>query len=408
MNVCGERYQWPQSLLNNRYRILKPMIQGGFEKTFLAVDEKSQEKTDSISKPCIIKQLFPQGHHVHCYPIAEKLFRQESLLLSELSQHPQVPLLLDMFEQNGQQYIVQEWIDGQTLEEELASDGVFNEAEIRLLLQEMLPVLQFFHDHQVVHRDIKPANIIRRQTDGKLILVDFGGALCAPTKLFETTTVQIGSAEYAAPEQIRGKAVFTSDLYSLGIICLHLLTQMSPFDLLDCSEDVWLWRSHLTAPISSSLEKILCKLLQKSPKRRYQSATEVLVDLNPFSSRIVPSNLTGRIRTDDQDYETPYFGSICIGNLQYAATISYAAQMNLPSITSITVFDSQTQEWYYLPGKKEVKEIEQTATAFLIFWRLLRAIATTSLIWLTIFYLASLIQPHPTATTIRTNNLRLF
>ena len=408
MNVCSERYQWPKSLLNNRYRILKPISQDGFGKTFLAVDEKHQEKIDSICKPCIIKQLFPQRHHVHCYPMAEKLFRQESLLLSELSQHPQVPLLLDIFEQNGQQYIVQEWIDGQTLEEELASEGAFNEAEIRQLLQEMLPVLQFFHDHQVIHRDIKPANIIRRQTDGKLLLADFGGALCAPTSVFETIAVQIGSPEYGAPEQIRGKAIFTSDLYSLGLTCLHLLTQMSPFDLLDCSEDAWLWRSHLCTPISSSLSQILCKLLQKTTKRRYQSATEVLGDLNPLSKRIVPSNLTTRIRTDDDDYETPYFGLICKENLQYASTISYAAQMNHPLIGSITVFDPQTQEWYYLPEKKEGKEIEQTLTVFSMFWRLLTGIATTSLVWLTIiFYLAS-IQPHPTATTVRINNLRLF
>lgn len=111
----------------------------------------------------------------------------------------------------------------------------------------------------------------------------------------------------------------------------------------------------------------------KTTKRRYQSATEVLGDLNPFSKRIVPSNLTTRIRTDDDDYETPYFGLICKENLQYASTISYAAQMNLPIFTSITVFAPQTQEWYYLPGKKEVKEIEQTVTAFLIFWRLLRS-----------------------------------
>ncbi|MDF5728441.1 MAG: serine/threonine-protein kinase [Rhizonema sp. PD38] len=408
MNVCSECYQWPKSLLNNRYRILKPISHDGFGKTFLAVDEKYQEKIESICKPCIIKQLFPQRHHVHYYPIAEKLFRQQSLLLSELSQHPQVPLLLDTFEQNGQQYIVQEWIDGQTLEEELASEGVFNEVEIRQILQEMLPVLQFFHEHQVIHRDIKPANIIRRQTDGKLILVDNGMARYAPSSVFETTGTQVGSAEYAAPEQIRGKAVFTSDLYSLGIVCLHLLTQMSPFELLDCSEDPWLWRSHLTAPISSSLESILCKLLQKATKKRYQSAKEVLGDLNPSSKHFVPSNITARIKTDEQDYETPYFGSICIDNLQYASNISYAAQMNLPLIDSITVFDPQTQEWYYIPGKKEVKEIEQTVTAFLIFWRLLKAIATTSLVWLTILCFASSIQPHSRATTMRVNNLRPF
>ncbi|ARV59431.1 hypothetical protein BZZ01_13065 [Nostocales cyanobacterium HT-58-2] len=317
---CPSQYNL---LLNNRYRILKPIATGGFGKTFLAVDHKSQVEEEL----CVIKQFFAERHAVHDYQKARELFHQESLLLSLLGKHPQIPQFLDSFEQDKQLYLVQEWIDGQSLEQELAQEGAFHEAEIRQLLQDFLPVLQFVHEHQVIHRDIKPANIIRRRKNGQLVLVDFGVAKCARNKILEKTGTLIGSAEYAAPEQVKGKAIFASDLYSLGVTCLHLLTQMSPFDLYDCSEDVWIWREYLTAPISSSLELILCKLLQRATKQRYTSATEVLADLNHLPKHIVfPSKLSARTSVDDDDFETPYFGFSIKENL-LTSTVSSSSNI---------------------------------------------------------------------------------
>lgn len=293
------------SLLNNRYRIFKPLTTGGFSKTFLAVVEEPLLE----NRFCVIKQFFAERPGVHDYRKARELFHQESLLLALLGKHPQIPKFLDFFEQDEQLYLVQEWIDGQNLEEELAQEGAFNEAEIRQLLQQLLPVLQFVHDHQVIHRDIKPANIIRRRNNTQLVLVDFGAAKYARNNILEKTGTLIGSPEYTAPEQVKGKAVFASDLYSLGVTCLHLLTQMSPFDLYDCSEDAWIWRSFLPFPISPSLEQIFCKLLQKPIKQRYASATEVLADLNDLPKRILfPSKPSAKVSTDDDDFETPYFG----------------------------------------------------------------------------------------------------
>jgi serine/threonine protein kinase len=343
-------------LLNHRYRILKTIGQGGFGKTFLALDEiclqNSQSFEYSISNLCVIKQFLPQSQTEDDQQKALELFQQESLRLAELGKHSQIPQLLDSFEQEGQQYLVQEWVDGQNLEQELAEAGAFNEVEIRQLLGELLPLLQFIHTHQVIHRDIKPANIIRRQSDRQFVLVDFGAAKYNTSNLPLTGTL-IGSAEYASPEQVRGKAVFASDLYSLGVTCLHLLTQMSPFDLYDCSENTWIWRSHLVEPISRSLEKILYKLVQPATKLRYHFAAEALIDLNSSSGGAVSTK-----RNDD--FETPFFD---LSRPENSPTSVSAIADN--SVASVTVFDPDTQAWHYFPAKTEGGELVRKVAAFL-------------------------------------------
>ncbi|HEY9666401.1 MAG TPA: serine/threonine-protein kinase [Coleofasciculaceae cyanobacterium] len=300
-------------LLKDRYQALKLIGQGGFGRTFLAVDRGKASKSR-----CVIKQLLPQQLGTNSAQKAAELFREEAKRLKQLGKHRQIPELLAYFEQDGRQYLVQEFIDGQNLAQELAEEGAFNEIQIRELLESLLPVLNFIHRHQIVHRDIKPANIIRRisplvkgstklppvpplirgEAFGKaradmkiglqksqLVLVDFGAAkFTTGTALIKTGTT-IGSAEYTAPEQIRGKAVFASDLYSLGVTCIHLLTQISPFDLFDSSEDRWVWRDYLRTPVSDSLGNVLDKLLQSATKRRYQSVDEVLSDLKPQSTQ---------------------------------------------------------------------------------------------------------------------------
>lgn len=277
--TCGSKL-----LLKERYRAIKLIGQGGFGITFLAVDE------DKPSKPrCVIKQFFPQAQGTNTVQKAVELFNQEAVRLDELGLHPQIPELLAYFTQDDRQYLVQEFIDGQNLAQELQQQGTFNETQIRQLLNDLLPVLQFVHEHQVIHRDIKPENIIRRTSDRQLVLVDFGASKFATGTALLRTGTSIGSPEYVAPEQLRGKAVFSSDIYSLGATCIHLLTQVSPFDLYDISEDAWVWRQYLRSPVSDSFGRILDKMLESAINRRYQSASEVLKDLN---SHISPAATT--------------------------------------------------------------------------------------------------------------------
>ena len=263
--------------LKERYRSIQPIGSGGFGRTFLAVDE------DIPSKPrCVIKQLYLQTQNSLILKKAVQLFHQEAEHLDELGKHPQIPTLFAHFEQSKHLYLVQELIEGKTLQQELEQGGVFNETQIWELLRDLLPVLKFIHDRQVIHRDIKPANIIRRRSDNKPVLIDFGvSKLISATALLHTGTT-VGSAEYMAPEQTKGKALPASDFYSLGATCIYLLTNISPFDLIDIINNRWVWRDFLPlgTQVSDRLGKILDQLLQHTIADRYQSASEVLQALN--------------------------------------------------------------------------------------------------------------------------------
>lgn len=271
---CGSKL-----LLAERYRAIRLIGQGGFGKTFLAVDV-SFDAVDAAErqKYCVIKQLFTRFPRQDEWQI-KKLFQQEVAQLTQLGQHPQIPELLDHFETESAQYLIQEFIEGQNLETVLAEQGSFNEAQVRQLLADLLPVLRFVHRHQIVHRDIKPANIIRPVKGNQYVLVDFGASKQLTETVIAKTGTTIGSAGYAAPEQAMGKAEFASDLYSLGVTCVHLLTGLHPFDLYSISEDRWVWRQYLTQPVSVELRRVLDKLLQRATSQRYQSASEVLQDL---------------------------------------------------------------------------------------------------------------------------------
>ncbi len=266
-------------LLGDRYRPTKSIAREGFGIALLAEDEFKPSKP-----PCVIKQFFPLEHNNA--PKAVELFRQEAVRLEQLGKHPQIPELLAHFEEGDRLYIVQEFIDGKNLAQELVQTGSFREHQIRSLLQDLLPVLQFIHKGQVIHRDIKPDNIIRRDSDGKLVLVDFGAAKYVASGAFARTGTTIGSAGYAAPEQTVGKAVFASDIYSLGVTCIHLLTGIQPFDLYDASESKFVWQNYLIHnPVSKELTRILNKMLELPLNKRYKSADEVLQDLNSASAK---------------------------------------------------------------------------------------------------------------------------
>ncbi|HEY9635274.1 MAG TPA: serine/threonine-protein kinase [Coleofasciculaceae cyanobacterium] len=261
-------------LLLQRYRATELIGQGGFSRTFLAVDEGQ-----SPPSPCVLKQLWTKNLTPEVSNKAVTLFQQEILQLEKLGNHPQIPTLLAHFEHNQYLYLVQEFIDGTNLARVVQQNGTFSEAQIWQLLDDLLPLLKFIHDHQVIHRDIKPENIIRRH-DGQIVLVDFGAAKVVTGRESVQAGTCIGSPEYVAPEQARGKAVFASDLYSLGVSCIYLLTCIPPFDLFDVVNDCWAWRDYLTQDVSADLAQILDKLLAYAIAHRFQSADEVMQAIN--------------------------------------------------------------------------------------------------------------------------------
>ncbi|MEH2145513.1 serine/threonine-protein kinase [Nostoc sp.] len=246
---------------------MKQIGKGGFCKTFLAVDEGQFPPV-----PCVVQELSLESETF-------KSFQQKAQQLEELGKHPQIPALLAYFQQKGHFYLVQEFIAGTNLAQVVEEEGAFNETQIWQLLEDVLPVFQFISDRNIIHRDIKPHNIIRRSPitkKGDLVIVDFSTAKIVTEIDRLISQTSIGSPEYAAPEQARGKAVFASDLYSLGITCIYLLTQIPPFDLFDIANDCWVWQQYLTTKVSDRLAQILNKLLQNAINRRFQSADEVM------------------------------------------------------------------------------------------------------------------------------------
>ncbi len=222
-------------LLQNRYRALQLIGQGGFGRTFKGIDESQ------ASQPyCAIKQFWVEPNS-RDREKAAAFFEQEAQRLSVLGEHPQIPTLIDYFVEDKEQYLIQEFVSGANL----AQESGWNETKIRQLLLSLLPLIKFVHNHSVIHRDIKPANIVRNLQDNSLTLVDFGAAKVVTEATGNKTGTVIGSAAYTAPEQLKGKAVFASDIYSLGVTCVHLLTNIHPFNLFDSGENSWNWRHYL-------------------------------------------------------------------------------------------------------------------------------------------------------------------
>ncbi len=279
--------------LRNRYRVLRLLGEGGFSRTY------ATEDADRLNAPCVIKQFFPQVQGTIQRNKAAEFFKEEAFRLYELGEnHTQIPRLLAYFEQGSSLYLVQEFIAGQTLLQEVQKQA-FSEEEIYQLLTDLLPVLQFVHAANVIHRDIKPENIIRRDSDGKPVLIDFGGAKqVTQTTLARQATV-IYTIGYAPSEQMAGFPCHGSDLYALGVTCVRLLTQCLPLQntygeindpLYDAMNGNWLWQEELQKKgitISDELSQILNKLLKHLASERYQTATDVINDLKSLKKTAV-------------------------------------------------------------------------------------------------------------------------
>ncbi|MGD2183190.1 protein kinase domain-containing protein [Lusitaniella coriacea] len=269
---CGSKL-----LLGDRFSAIKSISESN-GRTFLGVD-----LADPSHPQCVIKQVSLRHHQGENTEQARRTFREEALKLQFLGQHSQIPQLLAYFEAKdspgGMPMLVQEWIEGKSLAEEKCG-----EAEIRQLLHHLLPVLQFVHENNLMHRDINPYNLIRPNSptpDKPIVLVDFSTAKVTNKTAFGKTGTLIGSAAYASPEQLLGKATPQSDLYSLGVVCIHLLTQMHPFNLFSHLDAKWVWQDYLSTPISERLAAILNKMLAEGLRDRYSSAAEVYADLHP-------------------------------------------------------------------------------------------------------------------------------
>ncbi len=285
--LCGEALPLPEGqIVDQRYEIIRLLGQGGFGRTYLAVDTKNARQE------CVLKEFAPQVENPQDLQKAKELFEREAKVLKKL-QHSQIPKfhssLQIKFTNKDFFFLVQDYIDGenyhQLLEQRQYQGQAFTEVEILDLLKNVLPILSYIHSLDVIHRDLSPDNLICRRSDHLPVLIDFGGVKQLPasqgfwsTRLGSNGTL-LGKVGYAPEEQLRqGRAFKSSDLYSLAVTVLVLLTAKEPQALYDSYQGDWLWGKAIK--VSPKLETILKKMLAYNPNDRYQQADQVLKDLS--------------------------------------------------------------------------------------------------------------------------------
>ncbi len=338
-------------ILNNRYRILKEIGRGGFGRAYLAED------THRYRELCVLKEFAPQVKSDRELSKAEDLFEREAGILYKLK-HKQIPkfeaLLQTRVDGKRALFLVQEYIEGESYWELLKRKGKLTEVEVTKMIWDLLPVLDYIHASKLIHRDISPDNLIRRDLDGKTILIDFGCVKIAANAVSKSTgqsMTLIGKKGYSPDEQIhRGQAFPCSDIYSLAATAIVLLTGKQPDELYDSHQGKWHWESEVR--VSSSLKKVLNKMLAYKPCDRYQSADRVRQVLSKESNSVVNSFIS-RIRTlvvspgdnDDSTYPTNFISEIH-SNISRISTksITIARQATRFSTTENI---KQIQPWHW-------------------------------------------------------------
>ncbi|MGI0481711.1 protein kinase domain-containing protein [Geminocystis sp. CENA526] len=270
-NSCGSNL-----ILNKRYRAIKMLGKGGFGATFVGVD------LTVVGDPlCVIKQLRPMADDAQGLNTAISLFEREAKTLGKID-HPQIPKLLDYFADNDRFYLIQELVNGQNLQREVKTQGVYGELAVRRFLEDITPILKYLHSERVIHRDIKPANILRRKKDEKLVLIDFGAVKDqVNTQLAKTmgqtalTKFSVGTMGYAPPEQLAMRPIYSSDIFALGGTCVYLITGKSPKNFnIDPDTGKLLW--HENVNISGALTKVIDKMLAQDTKERFKTVDELM------------------------------------------------------------------------------------------------------------------------------------
>lgn len=263
---------FPGDILRQRYKIIKQLGSGHFGNTYLAIDLDFP-----VERLCVVKHLSPKNPAPEAFAIAERLFRKEAESLSSLGEHDRIPRLYAYFEENGQFYLVQEYIQGHNLTEEFQPGKRWSEAETVQLLQELLEILAFVHREKKIHQDVKPANIMRRDGDGKLILIDFG-AVKKAVNVDEKgeTSIIIGTPAYMAPEHSLGRSEFCSDVYAVGILGIQALTDLPAKEVPRDKDGLRQTLNDLQIKISPQLKSVLDRMIHPQSKKRYQNGTKAL------------------------------------------------------------------------------------------------------------------------------------
>lgn len=294
----------PKPPLGGRYQITKQLGSGGFSQTFLALDLHLPGHP-----PCVVKQLKSQTSDIDSLQMARRFFEIESQALYRLGVHDQIPRLFAHFEENNEFYLVQELIEGKTLNKELLKGKPWPEPQVVALLRDILQVLVFVHQEQVIHRDIKPSNLIHRYKDSKLVLIDFGAVKEVTTQFTDpdagvtNLTISVGTQGYMPNEQLAGKPRFSSDIYAVGVMGIQALTGVRPKRFReDPQTGEIVWRGQVPS-VSPELADVLDRMVRYDFRDRYPTADDALEALEnlpaPLLAESLPVPQLGAEEADD-------------------------------------------------------------------------------------------------------------
>lgn len=264
-------------LLNNRYQVIQVLGAGGFGETSLAEDTHLPSR-----RRFVIKELKPIAHDPDTSKLIQQRFEREATILESLGEKSdQIPKLYAYFPENGKFYLVQEWIEGQTLSNIIESKGKLNETVVREILVSLLSVLDYVHSKGIIHRDIKPENIILRYHDNQPVLIDFGAVKETIRTVINPSgnpvqSIVIGTPGYMPSEQAIGRPVYATDIYSLGLTAIYLLTGKHPQELeTDPQTGQILWQKY-AGGISPVMVQILTQAIEPRPGDRFTTASKML------------------------------------------------------------------------------------------------------------------------------------
>jgi serine/threonine-protein kinase len=261
-------------ILRHRYQIVKQLSKGSFGTTYIAYD------LDKPNQPlCVVKQFTPSKSNEGTFSKARHLFDLEAKTLQKLGNYSEIPSLFAFFEENDDLFLVQEYIEGNILREELEES--WQEKKVVQLLKDILIPLSYVHKNIIVHRDIKPENLIRRAIDGKIVIIDFG----AVKQVLEDKKKQgkgtvIGTRAYMSLEQFQGKILFSCDVYAVGIIAIEALMGRKIAE--EIYPKQWLAQTNL---ISDELKQILSRMIATNYEDRYVDAKEALEAIEQWQNK---------------------------------------------------------------------------------------------------------------------------
>ncbi|MGB3787033.1 MAG: serine/threonine-protein kinase [Phormidesmis sp.] len=397
------------TLLQNHYRIVKLLGQGGFGRTYLAEDE------GRFNERCAIKEFVPIKGQDRFSDKATQLFQREASVLYQII-HPQIPKFRATFEEQERLFLVQDYVEGPTYHEVLNQRKLegqhFSEAEVKQFLQQLLPVLAHIHAKGIIHRDISPDNIIQRQSDQLPVLIDFGvvkevvtrmqmGPTEAADGVSQATTV--GKAGYAPSEQMQtGRAYPSSDLYALAVTAIVLLTGREPQALFDDVNFAWNWQPLVS--VTPGFAAVLDKALQYRPSDRYQSVSQMAQALQASSN---PSSPTPPLPHSPTPPPLSQIQTVAVGRPNPGTGTSVAPTVNrnasnrpTPRPINTPPTTSQSSTRLQMPSERE-RSPSFLENPFAV-GALAAGLVTVAGFggWATVRYLSSPTTPEPTITSL--------